>query len=617
MLRASSAVVYKVLRATGIGASIASVLILSACTGSSYEDRAAMAESALDALQEAFGEDELTPDAIMDLRNMIAALMGRADITPADLQSLREQVAMLEGRADITPADLQSLRDQVADLMGRVDITPADLQSLREQVAMLEGRADITPADLQSLRDQVADLMGRVDITPADLQSLREQVAMLEGRADITPADLQSLRDQVADLMGRVDITPADLQSLREQVAMLEGRADITPADLQSLRDQVADLMGRVDITPADLQSLREQVAMLEGRADITPADLQSLRDQVADLMGRVDITPADLQSLREQVAMLEGRADITPADLQSLRDQVADLMGRVDITPADLQSLREQVAMLEGRADITPADLQALREQVAMLEDGTELPWIPMSVSIPTHDSGLLTDDATRVTAIELDHAGGLYVTYLIDGVGQRVHLTAADEIRGGYRKTSDGTYYSIGPDHVVHGVGAHARFWLAYSEHRGTLWRGHIVYGNSTAVLPAGAAHYDGTMFAERWGSGHRGAYRGGLLLTTNFDNRSIHGIVHSMQLRDTGAYEDTNAEILIQNGTIASSGNRFDAELIGRNDLDGLEGRTTGQFFGPDASEVGGVISATEMDDTGTPLRLNGYFLGLRQQ
>ena len=93
----------KIPRAMCIGASIATVVALSACTGSFQKNRADMAESELDALQEAYGEDELTPDAITALRNMIAALMGRADITPADLQALRDQVAMLEGRADITP----------------------------------------------------------------------------------------------------------------------------------------------------------------------------------------------------------------------------------------------------------------------------------------------------------------------------------------------------------------------------------------------------------------------------------------------------------------------------------------------------------------------------------
>ena len=240
-----------------LAGSMVAVISLSACTGSSHKTRADMAQAELNALQQAFGEEELTPDAITALRTMITALMGRAEITPEALQALRDQVDSLMGRADISPEALQALRDQVDSLMSRADISPEALQALRDQVDSLMGRADISPEALQALRDQVDSLMGHADITPEALQALRDQVDSLMGRADISPEALQALRDQVDSLMGRADISPEALQALRDQVDSLMSRMEALFAAT------VPEGLTRSTAPPVEVQNASDTLATL------------------------------------------------------------------------------------------------------------------------------------------------------------------------------------------------------------------------------------------------------------------------------------------------------------------------------------------------------------------
>ena len=517
-----------------------------------------MAESELDALQEAFGDDELTPDAITVLRNMIAMLMGRADITPADLQTLRDQVTMLEERADITPTDLQALRDQIAMLEGRADITPADLQTLRDQVTMLEERADITPTDLQALRDRIAMLEGRADITPADLQTLRDQVTMLEERADITPTDLQALRDQIA---------------------MLEGRADITPTDLQALRDQIAMLEGRTDTTPADLQALRDQIAMLEGRADITPEELQALRDE---------IEASARQAQQEKVIGIS-----LPVGL--LRSAAA---------PVHAANPEDTLAALLPDAQNRFAPLSSSMRR---------------SFSDPQRSD--LVDDA-YVKAISSDGNNGFHVTYVVNGEERMVHFEDAD-----YDSEDDA--FSKATGSIEQQFSARTDAFDGPDRNRGSsrydyfdaalLWfnspgsRVFATYGARTedASLPAGTADYVGQMESYSHDRNSpdnalRIRVRGDLELNADFDASTLKGRIDGIRVRaaDEDEYRtlpDTT-RLAIDDGRIIEG--QFAAALTGMDSnpnapLDdtvrGYVGGVLGEFYGPSAEEVGGVLNA----------------------
>ena len=289
-------------------AAAALALAVGACSSNGDSANVAVEED-LSALQEAFGEDELTPDAITALRDQLMMLMARAELTPAEVQALRDEITMLMARAELTPAEVQALRDQIASLMVGSDITPADVQALRDEITMLMARADLTPAEVQALRDQISDLMAS---TPAEIQALRDRIDVLMARADITPEAVDALRERIVTLNG--------------EVAMLMGQADITPAAVQALRDEITSLTSQVAAlmatTPAEIQGLRDQIVTLTAR--------------VMTLMGREDITPEGAQALRNEIAILMLRATLSQADY----DALVAALGEMPLTVATLEML-------------------------------------------------------------------------------------------------------------------------------------------------------------------------------------------------------------------------------------------------------------------------------------
>ena len=338
---------------------VALALAVGACSSSSDDDNGISAaqmaaEAELAALQAAFGEDDLTPDAITALSDQITALttqvetlMARAEITPEAVQALNDRItALLAGMPEDVQAlngQIMALTTQVATLMARADITPEAVQALREQITALMATA---PTDIQALNDQIT--------------ALNTQITTLMGRADITPADLMGLR--------------AEITALNTQVTTLMARADITPAAVQGLNDRITDLNTQITAlmatAPADIQELNDQIT--------------ALNTQVTNLMGRADISPADLLVLRAEVTALNG--------------QVTTLMARADITPAAVQALRSQISSLTTQVTTlmatTPSDVRALQEVVAA--------FATVRTSVTDAEGAASTAAAAVVTAME-----------------------------------------------------------------------------------------------------------------------------------------------------------------------------------------------------------------------
>ena len=217
---------------------------------------------------------------------------------------------------------------------------------------------------------------------------------------------------------------------------------------------------------------------------------------------------------------------------------------------------------------------------------------------------------DAARVKAIESDGADGFYVTYTVDGADERVHLPVLN--RGlGYESAEQGPHRiwedryasALELDHLsVNG-------WIVDEKNDR---RGHFVFGETTATLPAGTAEYAGRAYLNGFSATdprNRSWLRGDLSLTADFDSRTVGGTMDTWRIYtgDTRQYVGINAELAIQNGTITNDG--LNAELVGRRDAVGITGSMTGQFFGPDAAEVGGVIEAESSGDQ----VFEGWFAG----
>ena len=149
-----------------------------------------------------------------------------------------------------------------------------------------------------------------------------------------------------------------------------------------------------------------------------------------------------------------------------------------------------------------------------------------------------------------------------------------------------------------------------------------GRIVYGDRTTDMPTtGTASYDGGGFVMEWPTDQAAFfgdpsvmyYRTNLDLSANFENSAVTGNVTLREARPgDGAYAPASGGLSF-NATI--SGNGLSAtDLSGSGALAGYSGgRVDGAFYGPGATEVGGVFDATH----GTQNKvITGYFAGQRQ-
>ncbi|MDE0388836.1 MAG: transferrin-binding protein-like solute binding protein [Rhodospirillales bacterium] len=241
----------------------------------------------------------------------------------------------------------------------------------------------------------------------------------------------------------------------------------------------------------------------------------------------------------------------------------------------------------------------------------------------------------AAFVKSISSDGANGFNVTYVIDGRDTTVHFSADtwSEQWGSYNVnrrgdndlwrfndywlwTHTGSFYDD-PNDRTSGSSEFAYFdingWQL--SRTGDQFRGYSVYGAQTRPenLPTGSATYYGRMTASVWLGDNSKPYPedriyvyGALTLDADFDNSDVDGLIDELYLQVGDFSEDTEAmaagnSIGISNGVIADSG--FTADWAGT-DTDvnsspydtvrGFTGTMLGQFYGPEAEEVGGVMN-----------------------
>ena len=241
----------------------------------------------------------------------------------------------------------------------------------------------------------------------------------------------------------------------------------------------------------------------------------------------------------------------------------------------------------------------------------------------------------AAFVKSISSDGANGFNVTYVIDGRDTTVHFSADTwseqccynvSRRGGdnniwrfkdywlwahtdsfYDDPSDRT--SGSPEFAYFDING----WLVNQP--GDEFRGYSVYGAQTRPenLPTGSATYYGRMTASMWLGDNsepepedRQWVYGTMALNADFDNSEVNGLIDQLAVQVGDFSEPAEAmaagnSIDISNGVIADGG--FTADWAGM-DTDvnsspyetvrGFTGAMLGQFYGPAAEEVGGVMN-----------------------
>ena len=354
----------------------------------------------------------------------------------------------------------------------------------------------------------------------------------------------------------------------------------------------------------------------------------------------------ADLQR------QLDMRAEISPEDLAELQKELgAFRMAQREKEQREQERRNAQtMAGLEGglaQSPQPPVYAASDQETLASLLPGGEAAFSPLSSAIrrayPGTNRGVAQSalGAAYVKSVSSDGEGGFHVSYVIDGEEALIHF-AADQYRPMYFDFQDSKEdtefyfwswtdsFSGDPDDPDLTDGS---TFFDYFDFHGWAYegsgegrRGALAYGARTmpANLPMGSATYQGYMVAEWWRAdnpdwGSNRYLEGDLTLEASLDNMEISGRIDGIRTpswaTDSGESAPLDASNSIAIATTAIDQAWFNADWAGNGPMDAAPGETfhgftgtiLGEFYGPAAEEVGGVLSGSRAATDTAPEQL----------
>ena len=410
-----------------------------------------------------------------------------------------------------------------------------------------------------------------------------------------------------------------DDSTLRDQIAMLEMERDKANTAKMTVESQISDFQ-------TEVEQLKGEIAMLMGRADISTADLAALRSEAETLRGqlanRADITPEDLDVLRSEMETL--RAEVT---ILTNERMAADMEQQARLDAQSNAGLEDGLARTVAAPVYAASDADKL---ASLLPDGQAV-FAPLSASVRRGVRAYFAGNgAGYLKAISSDGQGGFNVTWTIDGVENPVHF-AADAFVDAVSFVSDvdgyysmygftDAFYAEDPADVDRTDGS-SEFdyldlvgWNLWPFADGLALTGFSTFGARTMPdnLPTGSATYEGYIAAQRWEADNPDFGRGGgrylygdLTLEADLSHMVLSGRIDGIYIPDWSSVSGQNeplegSSIAIQSTGIGEA--EFIAPWVGSGPLDaardktlhGFEGMVVGEFYGPAAEEVGGVLS-----------------------
>ena len=214
-------------------------------------------------------------------------------------------------------------------------------------------------------------------------------------------------------------------------------------------------------------------------------------------------------------------------------------------------------------------------------------------------------SNSGTRVTNLTSDNMGGWYVSFLVNGRPGSVHLTAEHAHPSGRDWN-----HQFGDLYVQLGFIPFEHFDIVrvFASYDGDEVAGAYLYGDPTpsAGMPPGTAVYTGTLRRFSTHSYFDAAREqvtytevgGDITLTADFANDTFTGIVDNIVIdADLSGRTRWDARpdtaFAVSSGTISES--VFSGRVAGTGYFSGFTGDIVGAFYGPDADEAGGVITA----------------------
>ena len=281
--------------------------------------------------------------------------------------------------------------------------------------------------------------------------------------------------------------------------------------------------------------------------------------------------------------------------------------------------------AMLADPANVIPAMAATVNRHRASGQERTEL----------------ATD--FFVKGISRNASGAYVIDYVADGANQQVTMpldNCADGCRVRVNEHTFSIYSQTGDDDdpatMEDGLGE----FEYMATHNGFFWfrpgdelqaRHLFLFGVRTEDPPMGTATYHGRMRVRTWETANddvnqRQRIRGVMRIVANFDMRALEGRVYRIEGAPRGGSSSARTDwptssFMITNGRIVNG--QFTATLTGVDSdpttpldesLRDFMGHVLGEFYGPNAEEVGALLTANrDVAGTADDRVLYGFLLG----
>ena len=289
------------------------------------------------------------------------------------------------------------------------------------------------------------------------------------------------------------------------------------------------------------------------------------------------------------------------------------------------------------ARSTATPVTSGSAGDTLATLLPDSANQFAPLASSIE-RDFGAssTTTSEAYVKTIASDGDNGFHVTFVVGAEEQSVHFEEDDYDSANYwyyKEVDDVEYWLGSLTDSYHGAEKNRgtpRFSyvdLSWSyvddtgEDEGAADLSYLSYGARTdaAALPSGSASYTGVATANTYlesdpSRSHQERISGTLRLAANFADSTLDGMILEIRKRtrdasgswnawsslpDTTRFEIADGQIVDGQFTANLTGTDSNAAAATQDTVSGYEGGILGEFYGPAAEEVGGVLNASSDD------------------
>ncbi|MFB6310121.1 MAG: DNA double-strand break repair ATPase Rad50 [Salinirussus sp.] len=329
----------------------------------------------IEAEQEAFDDEPVTPDEAAAYRERIAEELADCREREAELrsalESAREDVSAAEELLEAgkcpecgQPVEGAPHVESLEDYRDRVEELEADLAEMREEretrteeleaAEKLAERAD-TIAELEQRRDSVEQLISERE---ASLEEMSERIETLR-------ADAAELESNAAEARDAATAATEAAEDCREHVAECNEDRKAVRESIEAV-ERVADLAETVEEIEADLDEARRRRAEKAERNDERRERLAEKRERHQELADAVDEEKlAAAREDRDRAIEYIEEVDAKLDELRERRDELTSAIGAVENELEELAELRERRDALAE----TVEDLESLYDEAEELQ--------------------------------------------------------------------------------------------------------------------------------------------------------------------------------------------------------------------------------------------------------